>query len=304
VALNEVLRSALALQAYQLRIDNIAVQLDLDPNLTPTVADPHQLQQVFLNLITNARHAMVDRGERGNMTLRTSVASASDGTPVVRVEIADSGVGIPERNLQKIFNPFFTTKPVGQGTGLGLSICFGIVKEHDGQIWAESQIGVGTHVYVDLPIRVQDVLEADLPAPTHSPADEPEPSLNILVVDDEEPVVRLMARLLGDLGHHSTVATSGEAALEILSREVYDIILCDVKMPSLSGFAFVAAIRERDPDLADRVIFVTGDTLSPNTRTALEASGNLFLAKPFSIEQLDHTLQSLVKRRSIGTSNV
>ena len=304
VALNEVLRSALSLQSYQLKVDNIGITLELDPALPATTADPHQLQQVFLNLITNARHAMLDRGERGNLTLRTSVANAADGTPMVRVEIVDSGVGIPERNLQKIFNPFFTTKPVGQGTGLGLSICFGIVKEHDGQIWAESQIGVGTHVYIDLPIRVQDVLAEEPLAPTRSPTDAPEPALNILVVDDEEPVVRLMARLLCDLGHQATIATSGEAALEILSREVYDLILCDVKMPSLSGFAFVAAIRERDPDLADRVIFITGDTLSPNTRTALEASGNLFLAKPFSIEQLDLALQSLVKRRSIGTNNV
>ncbi|NTU81124.1 MAG: response regulator [Chloroflexales bacterium] len=304
VTLNEVLRSALALQSYQLKVDNISVSLELAPDLPATTADPHQLQQVFLNLITNARHAMVEKGGRGTLTLRTSVGAAPDSTSAICVEIGDTGVGIPEWNLQKIFNPFFTTKPVGQGTGLGLSICFGIIKEHDGQIWAESQLGAGTHVYVALPIRVQDSPEAELPAPPRDPADEPEPSFNVLVVDDEEPVVRLMARLLRDLGHRSTVVTSGEAALEILGHEAFDVILSDVKMPGLNGFAFASAIRERDPDLADRVIFITGDTLSPITRTALEQSGNLFLAKPFSIEQLDLAIQSLAKRRSIGSSNL
>jgi PAS domain S-box-containing protein len=303
VAINEVLRSALTLQNYQLKVDNIGVALDLDPDLPATTADPHQLQQVFLNLITNARHAMIDRGDRGTLTLRSSVAPAPDGAQAIRIEVVDTGVGIPERNLQKIFNPFFTTKPVGQGTGLGLSICFGIVKEHDGQIWAESQVGVGTRVYVSLPIRMQVGAEAAPPPPRRAPAEEPESSLKVLVVDDEEPVVRLMSRLLRDLGHRPILVTSGEAALELIGREAFDLILCDVKMPGLNGFALAAAIRERDADLADRLIFITGDTLSPATREALDQSGNLFLPKPFAIEQLELTIQTISKRRSIGSNN-
>ncbi len=302
VVINDALRSALALQSYQLKVDNIGVALDLEPNLPATTADPHQLQQVFLNLITNARHAMVEKGGRGMLTLRTSVAPAPDGSEAIRVEIGDSGVGIPEWNLKKIFNPFFTTKPVGQGTGLGLSICFGIVREHEGQIWAESQQGLGTRVYLSLPLRVQGDTETSLPAPSRGASEEPESALNVLVVDDEEPVVRLMARLLRDLGHRSTVVTSGEAALQALGREPFDLILCDVKMPGLNGFELASAIRERDPDLADRLIFITGDTLSHTTRTSLEQSGNLFLAKPFSIEQLEGALQSITRRRSIGSN--
>ncbi|HMQ31352.1 MAG TPA: response regulator [Chloroflexaceae bacterium] len=302
VSINEVLRSALALQSYQLKVDNIGVSLELDPALPATTADPHQLQQVFLNLITNARYAMVEKGVRGLLTLRTGLAPAPDGSPAIRVEVADSGVGIPEWNLQKIFNPFFTTKPVGQGTGLGLSICFGIVREHEGQIWAESQHGVGTRVYITLPIKVQEEAP-DAPAPERGPAEEVESSLSVLVVDDEEPVVRLMSRLLRDLGHRPTVVTSGEAALDRIGSEPYDLILCDVKMPGLNGFALAAAIRERDADLADRLVFITGDTLSPNTRTALEQSGNQFLPKPFSIEQLELTIQSITRRRSIGSNN-
>ena len=141
-------------------------------------------------------------------------------------------------------------------------------------------------------------------APTRNPAEEPEFALNVLVVDDEEPVVRLIARLLRDLGHQATIATSGEAALECLGRQPFDMIFCDVKMPSLSGFVFATTVRKREPDLADRIVFITGDTLSPITLTALEASGNLFLAKPFSMEQLEATIQSMmVRRRSFSANN-
>lgn len=301
-SVNEALRSALALQNYQLKVDNIGVVLELDPALPATLADSHQLQQVFLNLITNARYAMTEKGGRGTLTLRTTQQSGEHG-PFIRVEIADSGIGIPERDLQKIFNPFFTTKPVGQGTGLGLSICFGIVKEHDGQIWAESQLGVGTRVFVELPVRsVASETTAQLPpAPVSSP--EPDAALSVLVVDDEEPVVRLIARLLHDLGHHPTVVTSGEAALEALDRVSFDLMLCDVKMPGMSGFELVDAVRSREPELAERVIFITGDTLSSSTRSKLEQDGALFLPKPFSLEQLEAMLQSLTRRPPIGSNN-
>jgi two-component system NtrC family sensor kinase len=313
VNINEVLRSTLALQSYQLRVDNIAIQLDLDPDLSLTTADPHQLQQVFLNLITNARHAMIERGGRGTLTLRTRVAhgraegadSALNGVadePVIEVMVADTGVGIADSDLKKIFNPFYTTKPVGQGTGLGLSICFGIVKEHDGQIWAESQRGAGTRVYVTLPIRTQAVTVDTLP-PLPPAADEAEQSYHILVVDDEEPVARLLTRLLRDLGHRSVAVTSGAAALEAIAAVTFDLVLTDVKMPGMSGFELVEAIRLKAPDLAERVIFITGDTLSSTTREQIDRGEAVFLSKPFAIDQLEQTLQRLLKRRSIGSND-
>ncbi|RRR73688.1 MAG: response regulator [Candidatus Viridilinea halotolerans] len=299
VALNEVLRSALALQNYQLKVDNIKVVLELDPDLPNTSADPHQLQQVFLNLITNARHAMAERGGPGVLTLRTTLRNDAQGEAIITVEFQDTGIGIPEKDLKKIFNPFYTTKPVGQGTGLGLSICFGIIEEHEGHIWAESQLGVGTKVLIAMPVRI--VVPSDsVSQSAASPREAQQVQLNVLVVDDEEPVVRLMARLLRDLGHRSTLVTSGDAALDVLGREIFDLILCDVKMPGLNGFDLTEAIRERSPDLAKRVIFITGDTLSPVTHAALEQSGNLYLPKPFAIEQLEEAIQRLVRRRSLG----
>ncbi len=299
-SVNEALRRALALQQYQLRVENIGVRLELDPGLPPTTADFHQLQQVFLNLITNARYAMVQKGGQGTLTLRTSLEQRPGGEAQIRIEVVDTGVGIPERDLQKIFNPFFTTKPVGQGTGLGLSICFGIVKEHEGQIWAESQIGVGTCVVVTLPVRAapaERMLEA-LPA---GEAEEPVASLRVLVVDDEEPVGNLLGRMLRTLGHRPTIVCSGESGLEMVKREVFDVVLCDVKMPGMNGFDVLSTLRAQNPDLAERLIFVSGDTLSHATRASLEQSGNLFLAKPFSIEQVRQILNLLLKRRAIGS---
>lgn len=301
VAVNEVLRNTLALQAYQLRVDNISIALDLDPDLPITTADPHQLQQVFLNLITNARHAMVSKGGRGSLTLRTRVApappasddavnGASSGA-MIEIEVADTGVGIPERDLARIFNPFFTTKPVGQGTGLGLSICFGIVREHEGQIWAESQIGVGTRIFITLPIRTP-LGYIEEPADPKSAA-EPGDALAVLVVDDEEPVLRLLSRLLRDLGHRSVTVTSGEQALEAIAHKSFDAILTDVKMPGMSGFDLAGALEEARHPLADRIIFITGDTLSSTTRDRLERSKGRYLPKPFSIDQLTEALQSL-----------
>ncbi|NJM05834.1 response regulator [Candidatus Gracilibacteria bacterium] len=304
VAINDVLRATLTLQNYHLKVDNIQIVGDYDPNLPQTVADPHQLQQVFLNLINNARQAMVEKGGRGTLTLTTRVIEAEiiEGEPQIEVVVGDSGVGIREEDLSRVFNPFFTTKPVGQGTGLGLSICYGIVQEHGGTIRAESQFGAGTKVRVTLPIRKPELLvtEKQLDTPLQHDADQ---SYYVLVVDDEEPVLRLFARLLRDLGHRSLVVTSGEAALEALAHEQFDLILTDVKMPGLSGFDLFREIKQVDPELAERVVFVTGDTLSRGTRDQLEATGNQYLAKPFTITGLERVLHATLRRRSIGSND-
>ncbi|MCG8348737.1 MAG: response regulator [Chloroflexales bacterium] len=309
VDLNQVLRSTLALRAYQLRVDNIAVSTHFDPQLPTTVADPFQLQQVFLNLINNAHQAMIAQSTPGTLTItsragtsqrRVEGAADDQAQPdILAVEISDTGVGIPERDLKRIFDPFFTTKPVGQGTGLGLSICFGIIQEHGGQIWAESTVGVGTSVYVELPLHIQLPLTNPLQSHTNTNADEIQASYRVLIIDDEEPVGMLFARLLRDLGHTSEVVTSGEAALQALEQEQFDLILSDVKMPGISGFDLYNRLQERDLDFVQRLVFITGDTLSPETQARLAQIGNPYLAKPFAIEQLEAVLRGLAQRRSV-----
>jgi two-component system NtrC family sensor kinase len=303
INLNEVIRNTLSLRAYQLRVDNISVTLELDPALPMTVADPYQLQQVILNLINNAHHATAERGGAGKITLRTGIsAQATDGIaaqPLLFFSVSDTGVGIPERALNKIFDPFYTTKPVGQGTGLGLSICYGIVKEHGGRIWAESEVGVGTMVTVELPLLQDDDDAMDGETDDDVVEIESQPSCRILVVDDEEPVSNLLARLLRDIGHQPSVVHSGAEALEAIGRESFDLVLTDVKMPGMSGFELHQKIKQRDADLATRLVFVTGDTMSAATQARIAQSGNPSLAKPFTVDRLEALVRALLMRRPI-----
>ncbi len=309
VDINQVLRSTLALRAYQLRVDNITVVTDFAPDLPPTIADPHQLQQVFLNLINNAHQAMTERGDKGTLTLRTSVAQyvGKDGQEEswVRVAVNDTGIGISPRNLSRIFDPFFTTKPIGQGTGLGLSICFGIIQEHGGRIRAESEVGVGTTMYVELPITHTGEMAPDAtddPSSTiveeATDAEEASQGAAILVVDDEEAVSALLARLLTDLGHRPTTVASGEAALEAIARQSFDLILTDIKMPGMTGFELYQHIKQRDLYLAQRIIFITGDTITASTQARLARTGNPYIAKPFAIERLEALVNACLAGQS------
>jgi len=306
VNLNEEFRNTLSLRAYQLRVDNITVQNQLETELPVTVADPFQIQQVMLNLINNAHQAMTERGGPGILTLRTFVTTlpaADNGAttpPMVVLSVGDNGVGIPARDLKRIFDPFFTTKPVGQGTGLGLSICFGIVQEHGGRIWAESEQDVGTTVYVALPLmHDRAALDGDVVIAGTADASEAHVSSRVLVVDDEEPVANLLARLLRELGHQPTVVNSGTEALELIAREQFDLILSDVKMPGMSGFELHQTIKQTNPELATRLVFVTGDLLSAATQARISQSGNPYIAKPFAIERLETLVRALLSQRPI-----
>jgi two-component system NtrC family sensor kinase len=306
VNLNEEFRNTLSLRAYQLRVDNITVVNQVEPELPMTVADPFQIQQVMLNLINNAHQAMTERGGPGVLTLRTFVTTlpaADNGAttpPMVVLSVGDNGVGIPMRDLKRIFDPFFTTKPVGQGTGLGLSICFGIVQEHGGRIWAESELEIGTTVYVALPL--MDDLQAlggDAVVADGGEESEARVSSRVLVVDDEEPVANLLARLLRELGHQPTVVNSGAEALELIAREQFDLILSDVKMPGMSGFELHQTIKQTNPELAARLVFVTGDMLSAATQARIAQCGNPYIAKPFAIERLETLVRALLSQRPI-----
>jgi two-component system NtrC family sensor kinase len=307
INLNDVVRNTLSLRAYQLRVDNIAVTLDLDPNLPMTVADPYQLQQVILNLINNAHHAITERGGPGKLILRTAVSTHTSVEGVatqptmVLVSVSDTGIGIPARVLNKIFDPFYTTKPVGQGTGLGLSICYGIIQEHGGRIWAESEVDVGTTVTVELPLlHKHDGVQSE--SIDDAGKAEHQTNCRILVVDDEEPVSNLLARLLRDLGHQPFVVHSGAEALEVLARESFDLVLTDVKMPGMSGFEIHHIIKPANADLAARLVFVTGDTMSAATQARIAQSGNPSIAKPFTLERLEALLHALLSRRPVASS--
>jgi len=289
VNINEVLGAAVEMRQYQLHSEDVRLLTNYAADLPPVWADSLQLQQVFLNIINNAVQAV--QNWRGSGEIRISTRPALiNGSPAVRIAIEDNGPGIAAEHLRRIFDPFFTTKPTGQGTGLGMSIAQRIVSNHDGLIWAESRLGYGARIIVELPGggAVNSVKEeADA---ADSGAMEPSyprrHGQKVLVIDDEEPVVTLITEILMLDHHEVTPAYNGAEALALLRSNDYDLILSDVRMPAVGGPTFFEILQTTRPDLLPKVVFVTGDTMSPSTREFLQKTGRPVLAKPFDPERL------------------
>jgi signal transduction histidine kinase len=280
VDLNHVIRDTLALRAYEQRVTNITVIDALASGLPQVFADPHQLQQVLLNLVINAEQAMLSAHGRGLLVVRTWHEAERE---CVVLEINDDGPGVPGEVQQKIFDPFFTTKEVGKGTGLGLTVAYAIVQEHGGRIRVESH-GAGASFFVELPITAGRLRE---PSPAASSLDlDKLAGTRVLVVEDEPALAAAVADALGDAGFVVDRAGDGEEALARVGERSYDLIVCDLKMPRLDGMSFYRAIAATAPELARRVIFVTGDVVGTDAERFLDESGCRWLAKPFRLGDL------------------
>jgi two-component system NtrC family sensor kinase len=288
-AINQVLDDTLELRGYELRVRGIDVRREYDEALPDTMGDGHQLQQVFLNLITNAEQAM-ERAEGKHHRLTVRTRNAGD---IIRIEVEDTGAGVPPNLLERIFNPFFTTKPTGHGTGLGLSISLGIVREHEGRIWAENTPQGGARFIVELPViapRASGEFQAVHPA--HPVGD----SLHILVVDDEASVRVALQRYLAARGHDVETTASGQDALGLLRGGQYDAVIVDMRMPDLSGEQLFEELRSADREHAERVIFTTGDLVSEQMRRFLDGSGRPCVPKPFEFSSFDQVLPAARRR--------
>ena len=289
LGMNGIIEKTLDLKSYQLKVNNLKVVKRLDSLIPKTMLDFNQMQQVLLNLINNAQHAIAMHRGQGTLTICTS---ARDG--VIHLEVSDDGPGMPPEVLSKIFDPFFTTKAVGEGTGLGLSVTYGIIKDHGGRIWADSRPGEGTRINIEIPV-ITDAGPADAEAAAPERLEGPErSSLSILAVDDEGVILDLIVDAFGRDGRH-TIDTAGSAreALQKLERRSYDVLLLDLKMPEMDGQQLFQEIRRRWPDLSRRVIFASGDTLHPDTRHFLDHSGCPCVDKPFKLEHLASAIASI-----------
>ena len=194
-------------------------------------------------------------------------------------EVADTGPGIPPAIQTKIFESFFTTKPTGARTGLGLPLCRGSIEEHGGSIEVESQPGQGTVFRVTLPGLAAGYVGGIPDALPTSVATEGA-AKTILVVDDERSIARALAQVLRRDGHTIDTAANGRLALAQLDARTYDLLLCDLRMPDLDGPGLYQALQQQHPYLLPRVIFLTGDTLSPDVRAFLEQAAVPRLTKP------------------------
>jgi CheY-like chemotaxis protein len=207
----------------------------------------------------------------------------------VILEVADTGPGIPSAVQERIFEPFFTTKPPGVGTGLGLPLCLGVVKGHDGTISVHSEVGHGTVFRVELPVRLvpTDTLAPE-PVALHTTTHK-----TILIVDDEPGITRALAYLLRRDGHTVETAANGHLALKKCQVRDYSLILCDLRMPELDGPGFYRELQRCHPHLCPRVMFLTGDTLSPEAQVFLERTGAPRLGKPFTAFMVRKAIQRL-----------
>ncbi len=288
--LNTLIERVLELRNYDLRVRNIDVALELDGALPETMVDANQIQQVFLNIIINAEQAMRGDDEAaGRLRIRTN---AERGNVVVAFE--DSGPGMSAETVRRIFDPFFTTKDAGEGTGLGLTISYGIIDDHGGRIWAQSTPGRGTTFFVQLPV-VAGIASRPHPPAEAAPAAAVE-RRRILVVDDEESIQRLLTGVLEMDGHDVAVANNGREALDMVSRETFDLIITDIKMPVMGGTDLYKKLSEAGNPLARRVIFITGDTVAPDTRRFLEGVDNSVLAKPFRLRDVRESVAAALGR--------
>lgn len=296
VDLNEIISDSVSLVKAQLQMNEIHVKINLDFGLPLTMADPHQLEQVFINLLTNTIQALAGRHSPRQLTIE----SWHDDENIC-LRFTDNGPGIPPLHLTRIFDPFFSTKGVGEGTGLGLSICFGIISEHKGRIWAENASAGGAVFTIQLPIEKPPVIApvSSSPVPV-APVATFAGSLKILAVDDEPTLLNLLRLIFTHRGHQIETAPDGATALHKLESQDFDLVVCDVLMPDILGPELYQKATEKMPHLVDRFIFVTGNVVDMDTRIFLEKSGLPWLAKPF----LPADIEQLVERTAVQISNL
>ncbi len=275
VQLNQILEDTLALRDYDLRLSNIRVHYDLAPDLPMTAADPHQLQQVFLNLVNNAVDAILEDSNEGDLWVSTRARDES-----LIVEFKDSGPGV--KDASRVFDPFYTTKPVGKGTGLGLSICYGIVTEHGGSISVSNVQPSGACFTIELPYQRAAALEDEIPAGAVVAAR----GGRILLIDHDESVLEAVEAILREGNHAVRTAVSFPEAQRLLGEQEFDAVVADAEVRAAAGGEGLQEwLTANRPALAGRIVWMSAAAMP--AQAGNHAGNALFmLQKPFKAADL------------------
>ena len=288
INLRDIVDAALEFTGYALRGANIKVHVRMARELPAIHADAAQLQQVLVNLIVNAQHALDERDRDDKRELKI-ITSYRERDQEVVLKIKDNGPGMPEHVRRRIFEPLFTTKDVGTGTGIGLALCHRIIKSHGGKMKVESKEGQGTAFVIRFPVSTTapSAEEAvDKPAKVKA-------SGRALVIDDEPDVGELIGEILKREGFAVDLAHSGADALDRLKGGGYDVILSDLKMPGFNGHDLFQELTDHSVDLVGKLAFITGDTMSAKAREFLESTGRPYLEKPISPKDVRRLLAKM-----------
>ena len=284
--LRNVMEDTIALREYEIKTHNIVLERDFASALPFVVADPHQLEQVFLNIINNAVDAILEKGEGGWLGIRIA---EEDGFVVCQFH--DSGTGMADP--KHVFDPFYTTKGVGKGTGLGLSICYGIVKEHGGEITAWNHSRGGAFVQVRLPVAVGEkpMTEEERIAARREPALQ-----GRVLLLDEESVLGFEREVLAAAGLDVVALSSGEQAIERLQQQHFDVVLLESEaLPPVDAANVLQWICEARPDLISRTILMLPDRRGFSQRSFVNANQVLCFVKPFEASELLSVMRRLLK---------
>lgn len=307
VNMNDVVRSAIDLVSYRFSIDEISIEGRLDPELPTVVGDANRLEQVIVNLLSNALDAL----RAVKPPRRLTVDSFTDDTGArVCVTVSDNGPGVASDIAQRLFRPFASTKGA-RGTGLGLYISRQLVREAEGELDLVKHAGSGARFMVWLPSVREPVRPAPAVAPQPATAPPPPPApatvaakdslagIRVLLVDDEELVRRPMGRFLGKRGAEITEAGDGLAALERI-RAGFEphVILADLRMPRMDGAEFYQKLQEERPELADRIMFLSGDITHLAGRGLAEVPRDRVLVKPVELVELERRITAFIQEKA------